>query len=124
MDQKRSWPKHRYILVLVCSSPTQAMPTGISIFYFLALHTQKRKKTLVDRHANMNKAEGTIFAKHTCVCILTGTAAISVGLSTVQSPLLPFLILLDCNKEKMLIYEAENQAALQRKTKTEGDTVT
>lgn len=72
----------------------------------------------------MNKAEGTIFAKHTCICILTGTAAISVGLSTVQSPLLPFLILLDCNKEKMLIYEAENQAALQRKTKTEGDTVT
>lgn len=40
------------------------------------------------------------FAKCICFCILTGTAAISVGLSTVQSPLLPFLILLDCNKEK------------------------
>lgn len=53
------------------------------------------------------------FAGHICFCILTGTAAISVGLSTVQSPLLPFLILLDCNKEKMSNYEAENQTALE-----------
>lgn len=53
------------------------------------------------------------FAKCICFCILTGTAAISVGLSTVQSPLLPFLILLDCNKgKKKSMYEVENQAAL------------
>lgn len=33
--------------------------------------------------------------------VLTGTAAMSVGFSTVQSPLLPFLILLDYSKEKV-----------------------
>lgn len=33
--------------------------------------------------------------------LLTGTAAMSVGFSTVQSPLLPFLILLDYIKEKL-----------------------
>lgn len=32
--------------------------------------------------------------------VLTGTAAIRVGFSTVQSPLLPFLILLDYINEK------------------------
>lgn len=65
----------------------------------------------------MNDLESTVFASN--ICILTGTAAISVGLSTVQSPLLPFLILLDCNTEKMIVYEDENQAALLKRTKKE-----
>lgn len=33
------------------------------------------------------------------VCFLTGTAAISVGSRTVASPLLPFLILVDCEEK-------------------------
>lgn len=37
---------------------------------------------------------------HTLSSMLTGTAAIRVGLRTVQSPLLPFLILLDCKESE------------------------
>lgn len=65
----------------------------------------------------MNDLESTVLASN--ICILTGTAAIRVGFSTVQSPLLPFLILLDCNTEKMIVYEDENQAALTKGTKKE-----
>lgn len=34
-----------------------------------------------------------------CVCFITGTAAISVGFRTLESPLLPFLILVDCEEK-------------------------
>lgn len=60
------------------------------------------------------------FAGHISFCILTGTAAISVGLSTVQSPLLPFLILLDCNKEKNQFMKLKTKQGLKTKGLTKG----
>lgn len=42
-----------------------------------------------------------------CVCFNTGTAAISVGFRTVASPLLPFLILVDCKKVSNTLKQAD-----------------
>lgn len=40
-----------------------------------------------------------IYMRVNLVCFITGTAAISVGFRTVASPLLPFLILVDCEEK-------------------------
>lgn len=76
----------------------------------LCIHKEKKRKVSI------------IFLDKHCFCILTGTAAISVGLSTVQSPLLPFLILLDCNKEKMHQFmKLKTQQSFRKRLRKEWD---
>lgn len=72
---------------------------------------KKKKKVTYNRG---QKSERQEFMRVVLVRFITGTAAISVGFRTVASPLLPFLILVDCEEKINTNTSKQNRKCLKQ----------